>query len=202
MAADPNETTPEGRLKNTWNLLVQVGVWISTFAASMLLPPVSGLAENDADPTARLLKYTVFIIAVVVGLSFILAKKFNKKKHLWFWIILTVLFLATSVVCVNRNYHLNNSLVCTCNHRSVIKGTTYREPQVVSKFYPRGVDCSILCEHFVNNDGIVIPEKVWTEPSINDSRRTLFLSYLICFPAVALTVISIVQALYCSSKRP
>lgn len=191
---------PDNWLKRTWNLLTQTAIWISTYVASMLLPPVTGLVENEANPAARLLKYTRFIIAVLVGLSFILAGTLNKRKHLWFWIILTIVFFALSIFLVNRNYQLNNTLTCACNGRVVIQGTTYKEPQVIARFFPSGIDCSNLCEHFQDKDGKVVPEKVWTEASINESRRNLFLSYLGCFPAVALTIISIVQAVYCSRK--
>lgn len=192
---------PDGWLKITWNILVQVAVWVCAFIASMLLPPVSGVVESEQDPTARLSKYTIFIIAVVIGLSFVLAKKLNRKKHVGLWVFMTLVFLGSSVYLVNRNYQLNNTLTCSCNGKSVIKGTQYKDPQVVAVFFPRGVDCPILCKNFANPDGKVVPEKVWTEDSINESRRTLFISYVICFPAVALTIISVVQAIYCSTRR-
>jgi hypothetical protein len=67
-------------LKNTWNLLVQVGVWLATFVASMLLPPVSGVSAGEADPTGRLSNYTVFIIAALVGVSLANRKKIQQEK--------------------------------------------------------------------------------------------------------------------------
>jgi hypothetical protein len=204
MDSETDHSTPDGwlrrTLKKTWNLLLQAGIWISTFVASMLLPPVTGLAETEADPSARLLKYTRFIVAVVVGLSFVLAGILNKRRHLWVWIILTIVFLGTSVICINWNYQLNNTLTCTCNNKAVVRGTIYKQSEVVARFFPTGVDCSNLCDHFVDQYGKVIPEKVWTESSINDSRRLLFLSYLVCFPAVALTIVSIIQAIYCLNR--
>jgi hypothetical protein len=39
-----------------------------------------------------------------------------------------------------------------------------KRAQVVM-FYPRGVDCANLCEHFVDSDGKVVPEKVCAENS-------------------------------------
>jgi|KBSSwiStaDraftv2_1062776.scaffolds.fasta_scaffold207451_2 hypothetical protein len=199
--ADPTDVNKgEGWLKKTWNLLVQTAVWISSFTAAILLPP-TGVTVSEADPAGRVLKYTNFIIAVVVGLSLIATKAFNRRKHLWLWIILSLFFFGLSTYLIYKNFQVNNMLTCSCSGKTIVKGTTYKEPELIARFFPSGVDCNILCQHFVTPDGTIVPERVWTENSINDSRRTLFLSYVICFPAVALTIISVVQAIYCSGRR-
>lgn len=200
MADDPKGQTGDGRLKKTWNLLLQTAVWISSFTASIVLPP-TGVTISEADPAARILKFTNYIIAVVVGLSLIATKKLNRKKHLWLWIVLTAIFFCSSCYLIYRSYELNNSLTCICNNQTVVKGTQYKAPQVVKLYFPNGVDCPTLCQNFVTTDKKVVPEKVWTETSINDSRRTLFLNYLGCFPLVALTIICVVQAIYCSTRK-
>ena len=199
MSDVPKRAKSNESLKSRWNLLLQTAVWISAFTASILLPP-TGVTVSDADPAARILKGTNFINAVVVGLSLIATKSLNTKKHVWLWIILTAIFFSFSCYSIYKNFQLNNDLTCSCNSKTTIKGTEYKNPAVVARFYPNGIDCSILCENFKTPEGTVVPERVWTEASINESRRKLFLSYVVCFPLVALTIISVVQAIYCSTR--
>ncbi len=187
-------------VKSTWNLLFQGGVVISTFAASLLLPLAPGVAVGEADPAARVVKFATYIITVVLGLSLIVTRKLNKKRHLRLWVVLTVVFLGSSVYAIYRNYQLNNSLTCLCNGKTVLKGKEYKQPEVINRFFPNGVDCSSLCKQFQTADGKVVPERVWTEDSMNESRRILFISYLLCFPLVALTIISVVQAIFCGTR--
>jgi|ERR1051326_638884 hypothetical protein len=188
-------------LKSIWNLLVQAATWIAAYVASLLLPPVSGVIEGGDASTSPVRNYAAFIIGAVIVISFVLGQVFNKKKHVWIWVILTIIFLASSIYSINRNYDLNGSLVCTCQGQAIIKGKDYKDEEIIKRFFPQGVDCAIVCTNFKNKEGKVEPERVWAENSINENRQRLFKSYVICFPLVALTIISAVQIIYCSRSR-
>lgn len=187
------------RLKKNWNLLSTAATWIVTFATSIILSP-NAVFSDEPSFIPWMSKLAIFIIAVIIGLSFLFVSRLNKKNHSWLWGAIALIFLISSTWAILKHSDRAVSLTCACDEQRVVKGDDYKDPEIIRRFYPTGFDCSNLCQNFKDSTGKVHPEKVWTETSINNFRRTLVRSYILCFPLIALTIISVSQAVYCNQK--
>jgi hypothetical protein len=186
-------------LKNNWNLLSTSASWIGTFAASIILSP-NAVFSDEPSFIPWMSKLAIFIIAVIIGLSFLFVSRLNKKNHNWLWGVIALIFLISSTWASLKHSDRAVSLTCACGEQRVVKGDVYKDHESISRFYPNGFDCSNLCQNFKDSTGKVHPEKVWTETSINNFRSTLVRSYISCFPLIAITIISVSQAVYCNQK--
>lgn len=189
-------------LQNIWGILAtNAGIWIITIATSFLLS--LDAAFGDAyDIVSWMNKLSAFLTAVIIGLSFILSAILSKKKHTVIWVIITIVFAVASVGAVVKYNTSATSLACACNAQKTIRGSIYKDAQIIKRFYPQGFQCSDLCQNFIDQNGRLSPDKVWTEDSINQNRNYLIYSYLLCFPLIAITLISVCQAIYCYSRSP
>src|SRR2546428_5915045 len=102
----PTNPTPQSWLastKKTWGLLMQFAVFIFGVVGTFLLPP-PGWVSSSGDKT--IVRLAQFIVAVLVGLIFLLVQKWNKKKDVRRWAMLAIVFLALSVLVFFAHQHL------------------------------------------------------------------------------------------------
>lgn len=185
--------------KSNWNLLFAAGTWIAAIPLSIVLSPDAVSKTTEYFPWMT--RLSVFIVAVIVGITFIFASILNKREHVYLWTGISIILLIGSVWAVVRYYNFIDSLTCSCGKQQPVKGFDFKDAELLKKMYPQGVDCSTLCEKFKDQSGTVLPNKIWTENSINENRETLILSYFLCIPLFALTIISVVQAIYCKKEN-
>jgi len=158
-----------------------------------LLPPPVGISKDDEKVWLRLAQ---FAVAVLFGLMFTAARKWNKKKHARWWVWTSATLLLFSVAAMVWFQYISYSWTCRYNGKSVIIGTTYT---IQGKYYVDrnpGISCEDLLEDFAGK-----PEDIWTRESINRHRIILAGTYISCVPLIAICIIGVVQALHITEKR-
>jgi hypothetical protein len=174
------------RIKASWTALSQIAIWIMSILGSFLLPPPIGVSPEDQKIWQRLAR---FIVTILVGLLFVAARGFNKRKHLQGWTVvaglLLVLAVADFLIYQSRLY----STTCSYNSKRVLKGSTYT-PHGLDYFQKHpGVSCEYAFEEHAGR-----AEDIWTEDSIVHNRMILAEVYIGCLPLFAICIVAILQA--------
>lgn len=186
--------------KKYWNLIGQGTIWLITIVTSMLLSPVAIVFGEGFGAISRIIAFAGFIVAIIIVITYLIAQTFSEKKYAWLWVISACIFLILSSIAIFKNNEQSYLLLCRCGDENIIKGTKFQ--RLMDETLEPDVPCSRVCLFVNKHTGKVDPSIIWTENSINQSRRKLLVYYLICFPLVALTIISTLQALFCFQRRP
>lgn len=188
--------TPQSWLKATkksWGLMTQFAVFIFDVVGGFLLPPPGWVSSGGDKTVVRLAQ---FIVAVLVGLIFLVVQKWNKKKHVGRWAIFAITFLVLSVSTFFVYQHLLDTRTCLYVRTQVVIGTRY---SAIAENYVREdptSNCTSLLEDFAGQ-----VEDIWTKDSINNSRYILAGVYILNLPLFTVCIIAVVQALYCSQSK-
>jgi len=188
--------TPQSLLestKKTWGLLAEFAVFIFGVVGSFLLPP-PGWVPSSGDKTV--VRLAQFIVAVLVGLIFLLVQTWNKKKHVASWAIFTVVFLVLSLSAYFGYQHLLDTRTCQYADQAVVIGTRYTEHAESYVGMTPNSTCTSLLQDFAGK-----ADDIWTKDSINKSRYILAGTYILNLPLFTICIIAVVQALYCSQLK-
>jgi len=178
--------------KKTWGLLLEFAVFIFGVVGSFLLPPPGWVSEGGEKTMIRLAQ---FVAAVLVGLIFLLVQKWNKKKHVARWAILTVAALVLSLFAYFGYQYLLDTHTCQYAGQPVVIGTRYTEHALSYIKDTPNATCTILLDDFAGK-----AEDIWTRDSINKSRYILAGTYVLNLPLFIICIIAVVQALSCSNQ--
>jgi hypothetical protein len=173
---------------------MQGAIWVSGIIGSFLLPPPVGVLKEEHKLWLRLAQ---FIIAVLVGLLFILKRKWNKKSQVKWWSVISAAALVLSVACFTGYQYLLYSWTCNYNQQSVVIGTDYT-PQgaYYVKQNPQGITCDELVADFAGK-----VEDIWTKRSINRARLILAGTYISCLPLFTVCLIAVLHAIHVGEPR-
>jgi hypothetical protein len=191
----PAKITAQLLLENkrkTWGFVAQFVVFIFGILGSFLLPPPGWATSGDQ----RVVRLGQFIVAVLVGLIFLLVQRWNRKQHVSRWVLLTITFLALSVVAFFGYQHLLDTRTCRYADDTVVIGTRYTEHVQSYLSENPNSTCASLLEDFAGKS-----EDIWTRESIDNSRYILAGTYIINLPLFTICVIAVVQAIYCSTRE-
>ena len=181
--------------KKTWGVVTEFAVFVFGVVGSFLLPP-PGWATSGGDTTV--VRLGQFIVAVLVGLIFLLVQRWNQRKHVARWAILTIVFLVLSVSAFFAYQHLLDTRTCEYAKQTVVIGTRHTDQAQAYIRENPNLTCTTLLEDFAGE-----VEDIWTKDSINSSRYILAGSYILTLPLFTICIIAVVQSLYCSqSKAP
>lgn len=192
----PSNLTPQSwfeSIKKTWGLVTQLAVFIFGVVGSFLLPP-PGWASNSGDETV--VRLAQFIVAVLVGLVFLLVQRWSKKKHVRRWATLTIIFLALCVSAFFAYQHLLDTRTCKYADQSVVIGTSYTQHAAGYIREKANATCATLLEDFAGK-----AEDIWNGDSINRSRYILAGAYILNLPLFTVCIIGVVQALSCNQAK-
>jgi len=181
-------------LKKSWIGLSQAAVWILSIIGGFLLPPPVGISETADKVWLRLAQFT---ITVVLGITFIAARRWNKRKHATGWwvgsAILLVISLTTFVAYQALSYQW------TCKY--------YNEVKIIggNEYTPHGADYitenpGASCETILKENAGKVYD-VWAKDSIDRRRIALGAIYIICIPLFTICIIAVAQAIYIRSPR-
>ena len=193
----PAKLTPQNWLKSTkktWAQVTQFAVFILGVVGSFLLPP-AGWASSGGNTT--LVRLAQFIVAVLVGLIFLLVQRWAKKKHVGRWALLAIVFLALSVSAFFAYQHFLDTRTCPYAGQTIVIGTHYNEHGRLYVSENPNSTCTGLLEDFAGE-----AEEIWTKDSINKSRYILAGIYILNLPFFTICIIAVVQALSCSQAKP
>ena len=137
-----------------------------------------------------------FIVAVLVGLIFLLVQNWSKKKHVRRWVFLTVACLVCSVAAFFAYQHYLDSRTCEYAQQTLVIGTHYTAHALTYVKENPNLGCTTLLEDFGGQAA-----DIWTKDSIDASRYLLAALYVLNLPLFTLCIISLVQALYCAQSK-
>jgi uncharacterized membrane protein HdeD (DUF308 family) len=182
------------RLARNWGALVQAGVAIvATIGTFALAPPA---LQGSGDPY---LGFGRFLVAILAGIAFILARKRSRKKDSQFWVIATVasLAIASAGFVIYQVEAERRTCPCLVNGKvhQVVMGTVLTTwAEQLQKEEPS--TCCQLLASFGHKEA-----DVWTADSLARARRTLGLLYLMVVAGSAMAIMSVTQAVDCASRK-
>jgi hypothetical protein len=179
------------RVGKSWLVLAQGALWLGGILGTFLLaPPVGGLSTE-----AKIwLRLGQFIMAVLLGLVFLAARRWQQQRHAFWWAGLSLLCLLAAVGAFFRYQQL--TLAWTGNY-------TGQRIVVGSELTSHGRSY-MQANPDVSRDQLLMDvagqtETIWTADSINSRRLVLAATYIICLPLFTLCLIAVVQAVHCGS---
>jgi TIR domain-containing protein len=183
-------------------VLTKAFIWILGLISIYLLPRPAWMSEPDQ---YTLLYLESFIITITVGLLFIAGQKWNVHRHLLWWCVISATWFLLSIGSFFVYRYLSSAWTCNYYNKVFVIGSVYT-PQA-TKFMKDYPDHSCenligaaagLAEDMSTMDSIT--EYIWTKDSIERNRLILIITYVSCIPFFAVCVISVVQALYITSR--
>src|ERR1043165_4681171 len=121
----PNETPTASwfdQAQKYWAVLAQSGIWILGIVGGFLLPPPIGADEQQ---NQIWLKLAQFVAAASVGLVFILARRWSRKKHAKWWWLAAALSLVISIGTFFGYQHLTYKSTCMYRGKVLVMGSEY-----------------------------------------------------------------------------
>ena len=179
--------------KKGWGLITQLAVFVCGVISGFLIPPPGWISARGHQTVVRLAQ---FIVAVLVGLIFLLIQKWNHRKDVERWTIFAVVSLAASLLTFSAYQHLLDTRTCQYASQPVVIGKQYTEAGLTYLNRNPTSTCTSLLEDFAGKE-----EEVWTRESIDKSRYLLAAVYILNMPLFTMCIIAVVQALSCSQMR-
>lgn len=178
--------------RDLWSTVTKGTVWLVVAVGPLLKTPDLGLQDTGQKTW---MYFTSFLLSVGVGLIFLMAKKWNKKKDLLRWAIASAVFLALgSAGFVSYEVLKGNWTVS-------YQGAEY----VVGPEKNLMPDARALGE---KNDAVLLEKltvttyekgEIWDKGSLQKRWRTLALLRVPTFQFFAICIITLTQALRCSA---
>lgn len=167
--------------------IMQSGVWIISLVGSFLIPPPEWMPLDDK----IWLNLSQFIITVLIGLMFLIARRRNELKHIKWWGISSAILLVFSICLFLGYQYLSSTLTCDYLTKKIIVGFEYtKQAQIYIDKNPNLIEnCNELIMDFAGKS-----EDIWTRKSINLNRIKLATAYIGTLPFFALCLITMIQA--------
>ena len=178
--------------RKSWLVLTQSALWVGGVLGGFLLPPPVGVLPGDEKVWLRLGQ---FIIAIVLGLVFFAARRWNESRHALRWCGVAILFLAIAVAAFFRYQQLTLAWTGIYEGEKIVIGSVYTEQ---GRSYTQKNSKISLNDLIFDFSGEI--ENIWTHDSI--SRRRLILASIFesCLPLFTICLIAIIQAIQCGGR--
>jgi hypothetical protein len=180
--------------RKSWLILAQVAAWLGGVLGGFLLPPPVGVSASEEKIWLRLGQ---FIIAVVLGLVFFAARKWNRRRHALWWCGTALLFLALAVGAFFRYQQLTLAWTGLYVGEKVVVGSVHTPQGLAYTAKNPAISRDDLIFDFAGKT-----EDIWTRESINRRRLILAATYVSCLPLFAICVIAVVQSIQCGAEKP
>lgn len=161
-------------------------MWVLGIVGSFVLPPPVGISREDEKIWQRLGK---FVVTILVGLLFIAARRWDKRRHFRGWTTAAGVWLVLAVTVFLGYQALLSSRTCARDSERLVIGNVYTPQGAAYAQKHPGISCRDLLDDFAGK-----ADDVWTEESINHSRMMLAEIYISCLPLFAICLVAILQA--------
>jgi hypothetical protein len=175
-------------VRDRWRAFAAFGAVVVSLVTAAIHPPPVG------EP-GTYVAFGGFCAAVMSGLVYVLMRRrFGRRDTYWWWAAALVAVALCAVV--NLQYAaMWDRYVATYNGQRLIVGSQLTD----------------VGHRWIDTRGQSSPSDLvfaaagqldlfWTPESIARTRRNLRLIYYLCYPLFALAILSVVQALHCSSQ--
>lgn len=165
-------------------------------AGFVLDPPIWDFQQNVV-----WYKFAHFVLAALLGLSFLPLSKFSSKKHSWKWFFVSSLVLVVGISSFFEYQTLRETWTVEYAKRPMIIGSTYLPDAISYKDRIRSEEHREVSDKDLLMDAAGKREEVWDQKEIQMRGRLLAGSYLGTIVLLALSVLTILQTIYCSTRR-
>lgn len=189
-------------LKHNWGLISESGIWIFGIISSFLIPvpyeyDYSTLsAASNATEHDQTIALGRFIATVLLGLLFPFFLRWNAKRHVWYWVGLTIVSLLAFISLYVIRQDAVERCVLIYDGHSILIGenyTSYAEDYL--KKNPNETVRSLIDE--VNVSRL---DKIWTTDSMFECRHKLFTIYLGLLPLAVISLLTTIQIFSCLNR--
>ena len=178
--------------RKSWLTLTHGALWVCGIVGNFLLPPPVGVSAADEKIWLRLGQ---FIVAVVLGLEVLAARRWNLPRHSSRWGAVALLSLAMAVAAFFRYQQLTLSWTATYAGDRVVVGAEFSQQGLAYAQANPNISTDELIFNFAGKTG-----EIWTPESINRRRLVLAATYVSCLPLFTICLIATVQAMQSSER--
>jgi hypothetical protein len=178
--------------RKSWLTLTHGALWVGGILGNFLLPPPVGISAVDEKIWLRLGQ---FIVAVVLGLEVLAARRWNQPRHSFRWGAVALLSLVIAVAAFFRYQQL--TLAWTANYagdRVVVGAEFTQQGRAYAEANPN-ISTDELVFNFAGKTG-----EIWTRDSIDRRRLVLAATYISALPLFTICLIATVQAMQSSER--
>jgi uncharacterized membrane protein YhaH (DUF805 family) len=179
--------------RTNWAALAQASAWVMGIMSSFLLPPPVSVSKDDEKIWLRLAQ---FVIAVLIGLLFVAARRWNKRRHVRWWATSAAVMFLLSILLFVFYQYLSLSLTCKYYSQTIVIGSSYTTQGANYAQKNPGISCEKLLKDFTGQ-----AEDVWTKESVTRNRVTLAVAYIGSIPFFVACIMGVVQALSITGKE-
>jgi len=184
-----------GALKERWNVLAVVAVWILSIVGTFMLPPPTGTQQSPQD--SPVWHFGRFAIVIFLGFISVLIQQWSRSKHTGPWLACSLLCFISCFIAFFIYTYYGDRWTCKYDGQNVVVGSDLTGHGIE---YVTGPGSSLTCEQRLwEHRGEV--EELWTKDSIDFRRRLLAFIYLLSLLLFCGTIISVLQASYCSQRK-
>jgi hypothetical protein len=182
--------------RRQWKYLLQIGAWIMLILGSFVLPPPIWDFKEDA----IWFHFTHFVVSVLVGLVFLPMNSWSGRQHRWWWWTLASVFLVLGIIVFFVYLSLRGQWTAPYSGGRVVIGTTYKPEAIAYKTKIRNEEKREISDEELIMDSAGNRSSIWDDTEMH--RRRLFFGavYMAAISLFALTMIAVIQALYCSTR--
>ena len=178
--------------RKSWLTLTHSALWVGGILGGFLLPPPVGVTAADEKIWLRLGQ---FIVAVVLGLEILAARRWNQPRHTFRWGAVALLSLVIGVGAFFCYQQLKLVWTATYDKDRVVVGAEFtKQGRIYAEANPK-----ISMDELVN-DFTGHTEEIWTRQSIDRRRLVLAAMYVSCLPLFTICLIAVVQAMQSSER--
>jgi hypothetical protein len=178
--------------RKSWLLLAHGTLWVGGILGNFLLPPPVGVTAADEKIWLRLGQ---FIVAVVLGLEILAARRWNQPRHTFRWGAVALLSLVIGVGAFFFYQQLTLAWTANYNLGKVVIGSELtKQGRTYTAANP-----AISTDELVSDFGGKT-EEIWTRQSTDRRRLVLAATYVSCLPLFTICLIAVVQAMQSSER--
>lgn len=181
-------------LKKNWNVIAEVAAWLSAIIGGFLREPPTTYVESSG----QIARFGQFFLTLALGLMLIPVFRFQKKGHFLRWFASAVVLVALASLIFFSYNHYNTSWTCEYSQRRIIIGPDSAltdHGKEYKKDNPELTNAEVVWNHSGKVD------EIWTSDSIQQRHLRLSVIYVLCLPICAASVLCVVQAFYCGSRK-
>jgi hypothetical protein len=178
--------------RKSWLLLAQGALWLAGILGGFLLPPPVGVSAADEKIWLRLGQ---FIVAVVLGLEILAARRWHQPRHSLRWGAVSLLALVIGVGAFFRYQQLTLAWTANYSGDKIVIGSEFTaQGRTYTEANPK-----------LSTDELVFksagkPGDIWTQQSIDRRRLVLAAIYVSCLPLFTICLIALVQAMQAGER--
>jgi len=173
-----------------WNLLADGAAVLLGIIGTFLYPPPPEISQDNE----QWLGFARFIIAILIGLMFVLGLLWNRRKHTRIWWVTSFLALLLSVGAFFSYNYFSNQWTCRCFSGRVVIGRASEKTRLGN-----GASADAACKDLLQENSCEA-EQIWLADSIKQNRFLLAALYIACVPLFSICIVSLIQSIFCMTR--